>query len=166
MMAAVASLAIALSPTACADCERDAEFPDIDSFPAVNLADYAQIGTHPSTSVYRFTTPAGVQCVVGMITEMGVQCWGAPVGAAPRSAITASTLAAAAYSEQAPNLHGDAKLLPADSKLDAGNGVVCAVIADDTLACRAGPNGAMTPDGPVHHGVHGFVIQPSGNWTF
>jgi hypothetical protein len=166
MMAGVASLAIALSPTACADCEHDAEFPDIDSFPAVNLANYAQIGTHPSTSVYRFTTPAGVQCVVSMITEMGVQCWGAPVGAAPQSAITASTLTAAAYSEQVPILDGAAKLLPIESKLDAGNGVVCAVITDDTVACRAGPNAAMASDDPAHHGVHGFVIQPSGNWTF
>lgn len=166
MMVAIVSLAIAQSPTACADCGQSREFPDIDSYPAVNLSDYARIGTHPSSSAYLFKTPGDVVCVVGMITEMGVQCSGVQVGPAPKSTIAASTLAAAEYSDQAPALERDAKLLPVGTKLDAGNGVVCAVIADDSLACRAGPNAEMKPDDPVHHGVHGFVMQPSGNWTF
>ena len=160
------SLAITLSPTGCADVKRDSQFPDIDGYPAVNLADYARLGTHPSGSAYLFTTPMGVDCVIGMITEMGVQCSGAPVGPAPMSTIGASTLAPASYGDQALALDGDIKLLPTGFKLDAGNGIVCAVVTDDTLACRAGPNAGMKTDDPVQHGVHGFVLQHSGNRTF
>ena len=61
-------------------------------------------------------------------------------------------------------------LLPTGSRFAAGNGVVCAVPTADTLACRAAkPDSwpAETPDPPDrHYGEHGFVIAPTGSWTY
>jgi hypothetical protein len=53
--------------------------------------------------------------------------------------------------------------------MDNTNGVACAVLSPDSLACRFRPvNGIdMTdPKNRGHYGVHGFVIKPGGNWTF
>jgi len=165
MTAALTALVVAQSTTACGG-RHSQEFPDISSYPAVDRSSYAQLGTQPSNSAYLFKTPGDVVCVIGMITEMGVRCSGTQVGSAPTSTIAASTLAPAQYSDDAVALDRDAKLLPVEHKLDAGNGIVCAVLAEDSLACRAGPNAGMKPDDAVHHGVHGFVLRPSGNWTF
>jgi hypothetical protein len=64
---------------------------------------------------------------------------------------------------------GSAPLLPTGHKIAAA-GVVCAIPADDTLACRARkPDtwGTDTPDPPgEHYGEHGFVVQPSGSLTY
>lgn len=95
---------------------QPAGFPDVDSFPAVDPADYRVDGAHPSLSGWMFRT------------------------------------------------------LPTGTKFDAGNGVVCAVPADDAFACRAQKPDSWpkdTPDPPDrHYGEHGFVVQPSGSWTF
>lgn len=107
--------------------------------------------------------------VVSMITESGVTCSGAAVGAPPSSTVSASTVSPGHYHNEELT-YDNAKLLPAGRRLDAGNGVACAALTSDSLACRAGPNEGMTtqPPGPRHvqYGVHGFVIQRNGNWTF
>lgn len=171
LTAATASvLTILESPAAHADpWQPPAQFPHIDNYPAIKPSDYAFFGPHPSMSGYLFTTPAGLSCLVSMITETAVRCAVAAVGAPPASAVSSSTVSPGAYTN-ADLTPGNAKLLPAGRKFDAGNGVACATITADSLACRAGPNEAMKtlPPGAMHvdYGVHGFVIKPHGNWTF
>jgi hypothetical protein len=164
-----AALAIAQLPTAGADPRQPPpQFPDINAYPAVNLADYQHFGGHPSSSGWLFKAPNGVTCSVGLIDEMGATCWGAAVGSPPKSELNASSLHAGRYQAADPDWNPEAALLPVGTRLDSTNGVGCALLSHDSLACRAAPNKGIDVNNPENsrYGVHGFVLQPSGNWTF
>jgi hypothetical protein len=100
-----------------------------------------------------------------LIAELGVSCQG------PTTIAGVSLTKPADFGDP-----GDlpepppAKLLPVGSKIAAGNGVVCAVVDETTLACRASkPDswGADTPDPPDrHYGEHGFVVGSAGHWGY
>lgn len=151
---------------------QPAEFPDVDAFQAVDPADYQVMGAHPSLSGWMFSTPGGLVCRDSLIPDLGVACDGPDVGAEPGMNAVAVSLTNAGriqMFEQPPEDHLP-PVLPAGTKIDTGNGVVCAVPADDALACRAKKPDSWpqdTPDPPDrHYGEHGFVVQPSGSWTY
>lgn len=141
-------------------------FPDVDSYPAVDANEYKVIGAHPSGSGWSFSTPAGMLCQDSLIPDLGVFCRG------PEASVGVSLTKLGQFGK--PEVGSDDTttypLLSTGMKIDAGNGVVCAVIADDALACRAKkPDSwaADTPDPPDrHYGEHGFVMRPSGSWTY
>ena len=151
---------------------QPAGFPDVDTFRAVDPADYQVFGAHPSLSGWIFRTPGGLVCRDSLIPDLGVACDGSVVGAPPGMNVVTVSLTSAgriAAIEPSPDDQLPA-LLPTGTKIDAGNGVVCAVPADDALACRAQKPDSWpkdTPDPPDrHYGEHGFVVQPSGSWTY
>ncbi|TDZ46318.1 hypothetical protein CCUG63695_01132 [Mycobacteroides franklinii] len=148
------------------------KFPDVDSYPAADLAEYQVIGAHPSMSGWVFSTPSGLRCQSNMIADLGVSCTGPIVGAGVgmNSVVVSLTKPGLiAQYEQSPDDH-TYPLLPTGSKIAPGNGTVCAVLADDALACRAKkPDSwpADTQDPPDrHYGEHGFVVQPSSSWVY
>jgi hypothetical protein len=148
------------------------KFPDVDSYPAVDLSEYRVIGAHPSMSGWVFSTPGGLTCQDSMIADLGVSCSGPIVGAGEgMNSVTVSLAKPGLIAEFEQSPDGRAyPLLPTGSKIAAGNGVVCAVIADDALACRAKKPDSWskdTPDPPDRqYGEHGFVVQPSGSWSY
>lgn len=164
-----ASVALLTAPAANA---QPPKFPDVDSYPAADLGEYRVIGAHPSMSGWVFSTPGGLACQSNMIADLGVSCTGRIVGAGEGMNTVAVSLTKPgliAQYEQTPEDH-PYPLLPTGTKLAPGNGVVCAVIADDALACRAQKPASWPPDTPDppdrHYGEHGFVVQPSGSWSY
>ncbi|MFD6197519.1 hypothetical protein ACFWE3_12535 [Mycobacteriaceae bacterium NPDC060252] len=152
------------------------KFPDVDSYPAVDLDEYRVIGAHPSMSGWVFSTPGGLRCQSSMIADLGVSCTGQIAGTGGgMNSVTVSLAKPGliARYDQTPDNHRY-PLLPAGSKIAPGNGVVCAVLAEDALACRAKKPDSWakdTPDPPDrHYGEHGFVVQPSssgtGSWSY
>ncbi|WP_375488941.1 hypothetical protein [uncultured Mycobacterium sp.] len=144
------------------------QFPDIDAYSAADLTVYQHRGTHPGNSGWLFKTPNDLTCAVSMLDDIGATCWGAAVGPPPSSEVNASSEHPGRYSAADPNWNPPASLLPIGTKLDNTNGVACAVISHDAVACRAAPNRGIDMKQPQnsHYGVHGFVIRPEGNWTF
>jgi len=174
-MTALILAATVVSVTALSIPAANAEpagFPEVDAFPAVDPTDYRVDGAHPSLSGWMFRTPGGLVCRDSLIPDLGIACDGPVVGAAPGTNLVAVSLTNAGRIqavEPSPEDHLP-PLVPTGSKFDAGNGVVCAVLADDAFACRAQKPDSWpkdTPDPPDrHYGEHGFVIQPSGSWTY
>ena len=147
-------------------------FPDVDAFPAVDPAAYQIFGAHPSMSGWVFRTPAGLRCQDSLIPDLGIFCRGplADSSSGVSMASVSLTHAGELGYDDVGSDDGSYPLLPTGSRFAAGNGVVCAVPAADTLACRAAkPDSwpADTPDPPDrHYGEHGFVVAPTGNWTY
>lgn len=141
-------------------------FPDLDSYPAVDSAQYQVMRGHPSTSGWAFRTPAGLRCQSSLIAELGVFCRG------PEMSVSASLTRPAELS--GPEAGADETvpypLLPTGFRIDTGNGVVCAVPDEATLACRAAiPESwpADNPDPPDRqYGEHGFVVGPQGTRVY
>jgi hypothetical protein len=151
---------------------QPSEFPDVELFPAVELTPYQVLGAHPSTSGWVFQTPGGLRCMDSLIAELGLFCQG-PIPGAPdgENAVGVSLAQPAELSRS--DLGPDDRpypVLPTGTKIAAGNGVVCAVLTDKSLACRATKPAswpADTPDPPDrHYGEHGFVLSPAGNRFF
>lgn len=147
------------------------DFPDVDSFPAVDPAPYEVRGAHPSGSGWAFSTPGGLWCAASMIPDLGVSCSGPIVGTEPpMNAVSVSLTRPGQFTDNGGKPEKPAQLVPTGSKFAPGNGVVCAVLADDELACRAKkPDSwpADTADPPDrHYGEHGFVMRPSGSWAY
>ncbi|BBZ15014.1 hypothetical protein [Mycobacterium branderi] len=166
-----AAAALAVVSVAVADAnprQPPPQFPNIDAYPAVNLSAYEHRGTHPGNSGWFFKAPNGITCAVSMLDDIGATCWGAAVGPPPQSEVNASSLQPGKYSASDPDWNPDATLLSVGTRLDNTNGVACAVISDDSIACRVAPNKGIDLSRPENsrYGVHGFVIQPAGNWTF
>lgn len=166
--AALALIGVGSGPTAA----QPAGFPDVDAYPPVDPAAYQVHGTHPSGSGWEFTTPSGLTCSDSLIPDLGVRCLGAIAGAQPATNSVAVSLTTPGRIEHVDTVAGrdPARLLPTGSKIDAGNGVVCAVPADDALACVAKKPDSWSPDTADppdrHYGEHGFVVQPAGSWTY
>ena len=159
--------ALAASPLLCAGTAAAApdDFPDVDAYAAVDPADYQYFGAHPSMSGWVFSTPAGLWCQDSLIAELGVSCQ-SPTTIAGVSLTHPAQFSDPGDSPQPP----PARLLPVGSKIAADNGVVCAVVDDETLACRASkPDSwnADTPDQPDrHYGEHGFVVGAARHWGY
>ncbi|MBA0047986.1 hypothetical protein [Mycobacteroides sp. LB1] len=119
-----------------------------------------------------FSTPGGLTCWDSMIAEIGVSCSGSIPGAQPDMNTVSVSLTGRGQirRDDTPSEVNEHPLLPAGSKIAPDNGVVCAVLADDALVCRAKKPDSWskeTPDPPDrHYGEHGFVVQPSGSWTY
>lgn len=101
-----------------------------------------------------------------MIPDLGIVCWG-PLAGTDATMVSVSLTHEAMFSvSDIGAAESEPPLLPAGSRLDAGNGVVCAVAATDALACRAAKPAswpADTVDPPDrHYGEHGFVVGPTG----
>jgi len=151
---------------------QPSEFPDLESFPAVELTPYQVLGAHPSTSGWVFSTPAGLRCMDSLIADLGLFCQG-PIPGAPNGenavGVSLTQPAELIRSDLGP-VDKPFPLLPTGTKIAADNGVVCAVLTDESLACRATKPAswpADTPDPPDrHYGDHGFVISPTGNQVF
>ncbi|BBX70218.1 hypothetical protein [Mycolicibacterium psychrotolerans] len=148
------------------------EFPDVDAYPAVDPTAYQVFGAHPSMSGWVFSTPAGLRCQDSLIPDLGIFCRGPLPGSSSGISTASVSLTHAGefgYDDVGSDV-GPSPLLPTGSRFAAGNGVVCAVPAADTLACRAAkPDSwpADTPDPPDRrYGEHGFVISPAGSWTY
>ncbi|MEZ0341487.1 hypothetical protein ACAG25_16045 [Mycobacterium sp. pV006] len=151
-----------------------AQFPDLDVYPEVDPATYQVLGARPSTSGWAFSTPSGLHCQNSLIAELGVSCSAsrpamsdgidsASVSLTRPGMLTRTDTAGTDGVESFP-------LLPTGSKLAAGNGVECAVISDDALACLARRPDSWPPDTPDppdrHYGEHGFVVAPGHSWAF
>ena len=130
------------------------------------------MGAHPSGSGWAFSTPAGLQCENSLIPDLGIFCRGPAAGAGSEVTTVAVSLMKEGEFGQTDTHPGEGAypLLPAGSKIAAGNGVVCAVPSEEMLACRAAkPDSwpADTPDPPDrHYGEHGFVIGPADRWAY
>lgn len=169
-MAAASVAMICAIPTAAAVPEA---FPDLDSHPVVDSSIYEVVGAHPSMSGWMFSTPSGLRCQNSLIAELGVFCIG-PIPGAPQGtdsvSVSLTRAGTLARTDNAGTDAGSYPLLPTGSKFAAGNGVECAVVSDEVLACLAAkPDswGADTPDPPDRqYGEHGFVVQPAGSWVF
>jgi hypothetical protein len=141
-----------------------ADFPDVSAYPAVDPAPYYVQGSHPSLSGWTFRTPGGLRCQDNLIAEIGVFCTGAGDDGAYRSAAVSLTRAGTVTQVDDGAPDGAYPLLPTGSRIATTNGVACAVLTDDTLACLAVKPDSWTdtPDPPDrHYGEHGFVIGPS-----
>jgi hypothetical protein len=159
--------ALAASPLVCAGSAGATPdgFPDVDAYPAVDPADYKVFGARPSTSGWLFSTPAGLRCQASLIAELGVSCQDLTTVAGVSLTKAAEFGVPDDAAEPRPS-----RLLPVGFKIAADNGVVCAVVDDETLACRASkPDSwaADTPDPPDrHYGEHGFVVGAAGHWGY
>ena len=169
LLAGAASALVLCAGTAQA---APADFPDLDSYPAVDPAGYEVAGAHPSMSGWVFRTPGGLRCQNSLIPDLGVSCQGPAPDGRPVDIIAGVTLTKPGFVVDTDGELGEASvsLLPVGSKFSAGNGVVCAALDDMTLACQAAkPDSwpADTPDPPDrHYGEHGFVVGPTGNRTY
>lgn len=151
-------------------------FPDLAPYPAVDPILYQVLGGHPSSSGWAFKTASGLRCQDSLIPDLGIVCVGPIPGVPPGTDQAAVSLADEGTLSQAdPNADSGPDgsfypLLPTGSKMAAGNGVECAAIRDDVLACLARkPDSwpADTVDPPNrHYGEHGFVLTPEGSWVF
>ncbi|CAA0130395.1 Uncharacterised protein [Mycolicibacterium vanbaalenii] len=162
--------ALSGAPTATAVPEA---FPELDAYPAVDPGPYQVFGAHPSTSGWAFSTPSGLQCRNSLIPDLGVVCFGPVPGTqdgVDSVGVSLTREGTLMTSEGAGTAAEAYPLLPTGSKFAAGNGVECAVMSDDSLACLARkPDSwaADTPDPPDRrYGEHGFVVQEAGSWTF
>lgn len=171
VFAAVAVLAAATLPASVAVANASpADFPEVDSYPAVNLPDYYIKAAHPSGARWSFSTPGGIRCSASMIADLGLYCWG-PLGADDADQVWASLEKAGHFGTAEQGGSDSGKLLPVGSKIETPSGMVCAVPTAAELACRAQKPDSW-PDTPTpgarlqEYGVHGFVLEPSGSWTF
>lgn len=169
--AVLAALVMAPLPAACATPPATPKypvpegFPDVDAYSAVNLADYAKMGAHPSMSGYVFHSPSGIMCRAALIDDGGASCTYGGVAPAPDNSVKASTMEPGHFLLIKPG-DGVTNVLPVGSKLDTTNGIVCAMIADDEIACRTGYNEDIDPKKHPQYGIHGFVAKPGASWTF
>jgi hypothetical protein len=170
LVAGAASAVVLCASTAQA---APADFPDLDSYPAVDPAVYEVSGApHPSASGWAFKTPGGLRCANSLIPDLGVSCQGPAPDARPVDIIAGVTLTKPGFVIDTDGEIGGApvSLLPVGSKLAAGNGVVCATLDNMTLACQAAKPyswPADIPDPPgLHYGEHGFVVGPTGSRTY
>jgi len=147
-------------------------FPDVDAFAAVDPDDYEVRGAHPSGSGWLFATPGGLTCRDSLIPDLGVYCTGPVAGTDPPADTVAVSLTKPGrfVTAEAPGPETGARLLAAGTKIDAGNGVVCAVPTEAELVCRAEKPADWAPDTPDppdrHYGEHGFVVSPAGSWAY
>lgn len=150
-----------------------AEFPELDAYEAVDPSTYQVLGARPSTSGWGFSTPSGLQCRNSLIAELGVSCSatipGIPDGVDSAS-VSLTQPGVLTRTDTAGPGDDSFPLLPTGWKIAAGNGVECAVINDDALACLARKPDSWAPDTPDppdrHYGEHGFVVQPGNSWAF
>ncbi|MGE2836645.1 hypothetical protein [Mycobacterium sp. SMC-4] len=143
------------------------------AYPEVDPSAYEVLGARPSASGWVFSTPSGLQCRNSLIAELGVFCSAAIPGNADGvdSAAVSLTQPGVLTRTDTAGADGDAfPLLPTGSKIAACNGVECAVIDDDALACLAKKPDTWSDDLPDppdrHYGEHGFVVQPGNSWAF
>nr|WP_231643478.1 hypothetical protein [Mycolicibacterium baixiangningiae] len=148
-------------------------FPDLDTYPSVDASPYQVFGAHPSTSGWVFSTPSGLRCQASLIADLGVFCTGPVPGTRGDVDYVAASLTRPGVLTRSDigDLAGDPfPLLPTGAKIAAGNGVECAVISDDGLACLAKKPDSWSPDTPAppdrEYGEHGFVVRAQGSWTF
>jgi hypothetical protein len=169
LVAGAASAVVLCASTAQA---APADFPDLDSYPAVDPAGYEVSAPRAGAAGWAFITPGGLRCQSSVILDLGVSCQGPAPDARPVDIIAGVTLTKPGYVIDTDGEIGDApvSLLPVGSKFSAGNGVVCATLDDMTLACRAAKPDSWTADIPdppgLHYGEHGFVVGPAGNRTY
>lgn len=168
----VASGLLAILAGAPVATAEPAGFPDLTGFVVAtdtHLAEYKQT----SQQMVRFSTPDGLYCGIGTLTALAptVRCYGPipgiadrtlkidPTAAAPCDFGVAQLLAAnpgaiSSYRGECPtDLAGAAPLAPGQ-KVSLGT-ATCGVVPGGVTAC------IDTADGG-----HGFVLQPSGSWTF
>lgn len=157
--------ALALAPIAAA---APAGFPDVESYPTVDAAGYVVRGAHPSSSGWGFTTASGWVCEDSLIAEIGVLCRVPATGPDATRTIASASVSSAGQIGQDTTSVGDETfpLLPTGSSIATDNGVTCAALSDESLACRAtipaswGPDVENPPDRV--YGEHGFVLAPTG----
>lgn len=147
------------------------EFPDVDSYPAVVADDYYRPAPRPSGAGWAFTTPGGLFCFAMLITEAGLSCHGPIPGAGEGADTVSASLTRPgelSITDTPPPDVPEVKQLPTGSKFAPNESLVCAVPTDDTLACRlVKPASWPAADPPDrHYAEHGFVVQPSGSWTY
>jgi hypothetical protein len=148
-------------------------FPGLDAYPAVDPGPYKVLGARPSTSGWVFSTPSGLRCQSSLIAELGVFCTGPVPGTTGAADYVAASVTSPGVLTQSDvgDVAGDPfPLLPTGMKIAAGNGVECAVISDDGLACLAKKPDSWSPDTPDPpdrvYGEHGFVVRGDGHFVF
>ena len=171
-MTVVAAAAAAASLSGPSAQATPPSFPDVGSYPPIDLGEYRVQGARPSTSGWAFRTPGGLRCQLSLIADLGVFCQGPLPGTHPDLDVVSVSLTRPAQFSRSGFEVGDATypLLPTGTKIAPDNGVVCAVLSAEALACRAGKPASWpsdTPDPPDrHYGEHGFVVSPSGIQAF
>lgn len=163
-------VAVAVCPSA--QAAPPPNFPDFTGFAVVtdsHQGDYHR----EATEVVKFATPDGVFCGINALGGVGssVRCYG-PVPGLQDLAVTAVPTALSPCDFGVAQLHsaspavlsqinGDCPTdLTGSAPLSVGQKVVvgtttCGVAADNVTACIDKTGGG-----------HGFVLRPSGSWTF
>ncbi len=165
VIAATSTLAIVAHPAVSSAAPPG--FPDVDSFQSVDPAQYTMQSGRGGGGVF-FATPDGLQCgwaslASGPDAHVSVGCSG-PIpglpGAGPGGGCDGVNVATALASDLGPYLFQKgtcpvitSPLLNVGQKITAAN-TTCVVGADRLTACID----------PILN--RGFVLQPSGSWTF
>lgn len=165
-----AGVAVAICPAA--QAAPPPNFPDFTGFAVVT--DTHQGGYHRQVAeVVKFATPDGVLCGINALGGVGnsVRCYGSVPGlqavavTSDPTAVSPCDFGVAQLHSASPavlsQVNGDCPTDLADSApLSVGQKVVvgtttCGVAVDDVTACIDKTDGG-----------HGFVLRPSGSWTF
>lgn len=147
-------------------------FPDLTGFSVVtstHLATYQRT----AAQVVKFSTPDGLACMMSALGGVAptVRCYG-PVPGTAGLAVTADPNAKAPSDFGVAQLHaanmGTISSYRADRPTDLDGAALLAPgekVTQTTMTCGVAPGG-VTACIDTADGGHGFVLQPSGSWTF
>lgn len=174
-LAVTRSAAIAIILTGCshsvtgtAHSEPSHQFPDLDTFSSVDAKTFfAPQRGGPS---YQFTTTAGVKC---RVTLGGVGCWGnipaipesVPPGEGDGCGLVGTDLDINLHTSPYTFSRSDGQCPPFDDhrQLKVGEKTTLYMMTPASITCAAGPDNMLAC---IDTDKHGFVIEPSGSWTF
>lgn len=147
-------------------------FPDFANF---DIATNTHLVPYRNTTqqVVKFATPDGLSCDIGALAGAGttVRCYG-PVPGAAGVAVTVDPSAKAPCDFGMAQLHGanegTISRYQGDCPTDLAGGALLAPtqkVSLGTATCGVAPGGVTACIDSTASG-HGFVLQPSGSWTF
>ena len=110
-------------------------------------------------------------CEDSLIADLGVLCRHPATGTDSKGTIASASVSSAGQIGEDTTSVGEETfpLLPTGSSIATDNGVTCAALTDESLACRAtipaswGPD-VKNPAGRLY-GEHDFVLAPTGTST-
>jgi hypothetical protein len=155
--AAVLLLGLAACSSSPKTAAPPANFPDLSAFTAVDPND-------PKLTSTSFVSPTQISCVVDFGPQRAIVCSGNLQGLpssvmgtgcpAVRKANESTSDASYTFERSGPECVSDRAMPLAAGKKFVGKNGTCAVGDDGLVACIDADN------------KHGFVLKPSGSWTF
>lgn len=160
VLAAVTGLAVVpVTPLAEA---QPAGFPDLNAFTAAPTnIDFSRPDKWANGYAF-FRTPDGISCIIGSLKQCHGPLPGTPAGDYGTCPMVIQTYEEASRSEPFRFDKSDGPCLPpSDNLLDVGQKLTFAAYG---TTCVVGENRLTACIDSMHN--HGFLLQPSGSWTF